>query len=358
MENTPVPHPLDEETCWQAVLQRDRRYDGQFYYGVRSTGVYCRPGCPARRPRREQVRFFASLAAAEQAGYRPCKRCQPQQASDPQIELVTRACRLIENAAQPPRLTELSAQLGVSPYHLQRLFKAITGVSPHRYAARLRLEQFKEQARRAPDVTSALYEAGYSSNSRLYENAAQQLGMTPAVYRRGGNDMQIHYTIVDCPLGRLLVAASPKGVCAVSLGDDDTALTDALHREYPAAALSGDDARLNEWARSLVAHLQGSQPRLELPLDVQASAFQLQVWEELRRIPYGETRSYTQVAEAIGRPSAVRAVARACATNPAALLTPCHRVLRSDGSLGGYRWGLQRKQALLDGEQRRTSADE
>jgi len=353
--NTQPPSPAfpDETACWQAVQARDETFDGRFFYGVRSTGVYCRPSCPSRRPGRAQTRFFPSRAAAEAEGFRPCLRCRPEQEQTPRAELVERAVRLIESAPEPLSLKALGLALHSSPFHLQRVFKAATGLSPRQYAAGLRARRFKEELRGGRDVTGALYEAGYGSSSRLYEESTGRLGMSPAAYRAltlGENQMHIQYTLVDCPLGRLLVAATQKGVCAVSLGSQDTDLLERLRAEYPAAEIQPAPSGMNREVRALLDYLAGLQPRLDLPLDVRATAFQLRVWEELRRIPYGETRTYTQVAEAIGQPKAVRAVANACANNPAALVTPCHRVIRSDGSLGGYRWGLERKQALLAAE--------
>ncbi len=342
---------LDEATCWQAVQDRDVSYSGKFVLGVRSTHIYCRPGCPARLPKRENVVFFAQCDQAEAAGFRPCKRCQPRQALEPQAQMVTEACRLLDEAGPLP-LAELGRRLGVSPWHLQRVFKAITGLSPRQYAAARREQQLKERLHQGQDVSSALYAAGYGSHSRLYENAGQRLGMTPGQVRRGGKGMHIEYTIVDCRLGRMLVAATEKGVCALSFDRPDAELEAFLRQEYPAAELvraSGE--QLAGWVNTILAYLEGQEPRLDLPLDVQATAFQRRVWDELRRIPYGQTRTYTQVAQAIGQPAAVRAVARACATNPAALVTPCHRVVRSDGSLAGYRWGVTHKQALLELEQ-------
>ena len=344
---------MDEATMWQAVLDRDTRFDGIFIYAVQSTGVYCRPGCPARRPRREQVSFFATIAEAEQAGYRACKRCRPQEALalSARVEVVERACHLIESAVDsPPSLEKLGKALAISPSHLHRLFKAVTGLTPYQYAAGHKLKKFKERVKQGDDLTTALYEAGYGSSSRLYENAASRLGMTPASYRRGGKGKEITYVIVDTLLGKLLVAATSQGICAVSFGEDDEQLKGFLRKEYPAAVLRQDDQALNGWVTALLQHLEGKQPHLALPLDLQATAFQLKVWEELRKIPYGETRTYTEVARAIGQPKAVRAVANACGANPTVLVTPCHRVVRSDGSLGGYRYGVKRKQALLERE--------
>lgn len=341
---------LDDDVRWQAVVEKDARFNGIFVYGVRSTGIYCKPSCAARLPGRKRVAFFASCTEAEAAGFRACLRCRPQSASDAnaQVEVVKAACRLIEaETERPPSLADLSRQLNVSPHHLQRLFKSITGVTPRQYAAAHRLERFKTELRAGESVTNAMYDAGFGSSSRLYENAAEQLGMTPAVYRKGGKGMSIQYTIAPSPLGRLLVAATERGICAVAFADEDQALLAELRAEFPAADIQPDKTRLSDSVQYVLDCLDGAPPHAKLPLDLQATAFQMRVWEELRRIPRGETRSYAELAAAIGRPSATRAVARACATNPVALLNPCHRVIRGDGSLGGYRWGLKRKQSLL-----------
>ncbi len=339
-----------EEKYWQAVLTRDNRSDGTFVYGVRSTGIYCNPSCSARRPRREQVVFFPQSEAAEQAGYRACRRCRPQEASvyELQAEMVQHACRYIETHLEGPlTLDALGKEVSVSPYHLQRVFKRIMGITPRQYAQAYRLGQLKQQLKEGETVTTALYNTGYSSSSRLYEQAPARLGMTPAAYRRGGKSMHIGYTIVDCPLGRLLIAATEKGICSICLGDSDADLETALFNEYPAAEIQRDGVELSQWVNMLLKHLNGQQPRLELPIDVQATAFQWRVWESLRAIPYGSTRSYGEIAQELGDPKAARAVARACATNPVAIVVPCHRVVREDGSLGGYRWGLERKRRLL-----------
>jgi len=344
---------IDEEACWTAVINRDSGYDGRVFFGVRSTGIYCRPSCPARRPRREQVVFFQLPETAERAGFRSCKRCKPRNArtADPQIEVVRRACQYIaDHSDKHSTLEDLSAHTGVSPYHLQRIFKRIVGISPRQYADAMRLEQFKTGVKSGATVTAAMYDAGYGSSSRLYESAQDKLGMTPANYRRGGKEMKITYAIVNCPFGRLLVAGTQKGVCAVRLGDTDEILKTDLLSEFPAAEVTRDDRGLGTWVAQISNHLEGKRPHLDLPLDVQATAFQWTVWEKLREIPYGSTRSYSEVARAIGRPSATRAVARACATNPVALVIPCHRVVREDKSLGGYRWGIERKKALLKQE--------
>ncbi len=343
---------MGEDALWRAVEGRDARLDGLFVYAVRSTGVYCRPSCPSRRPRRDRALFFAGPDAAEAGGFRACRRCRPRDAArDPQAELAVRACRAIEAREEgAPSLAELAAELGVSPHHLQRTFKGLTGVTPHQYAAALRARRFKSLLRAGEGVADALYEAGYGSSSRLYEASDARLGMTPATYRRGGRGMEIRYTVVACPLGLLLVAATARGVCAVELGDDDERLAAALAAEYPVARIERGGGELTGWVQAIASYLSGERPGrggLDLPLDLQATAFELRVWEALRKIPYGETRSYGEVAAALGAPKAARAVARACAANPAALITPCHRVVRADGESGGYRWGEERKRALL-----------
>ena len=359
---------FQSEDRWRAIRTRDHQYDGAFVFAVRSTGIYCRPSCPSRRPRPEQVIFFAAPDAAEREGFRPCRRCRPRAgARQPQAELVQRICRLIEArvAAHPEELltlTSLGAEVGMSPHHLERVFKRAMGITPRQYADAQRLLRLKTQLKKGDDVTTALYEAGYGSSSRLYERAPAHLGMTPATYRRGGQGMRIGYTIVPCPLGRLLVAATKKGISAVYLGDHDHPLKGALAKEYPAAQIFRDQNGLRKWVSTILRHLRGQEPHLQLPLDVQTTAFQRRVWEELKRIPYGSTCSYGEIARAIGRPKATRAVAQACATNPVSIVVPCHRVVRGDGNLAGYRWGLERKRALLEhetavGRQLRTRKD-
>jgi AraC family transcriptional regulator, regulatory protein of adaptative response / methylated-DNA-[protein]-cysteine methyltransferase len=352
---------LNDAARWNAVAAHDKNADGLFVYGVKSTGVYCRPSCPSRRPRRDRVTFYETTEAARRAGFRACLRCRPDQtamAADPWVDKIRRACVYLSNVDGHPSLANLAARLGGSPYHLQRNFKRLVGVSPREFAEACRLGKVKRGLRQSGDVTGAMIDAGYGSSSRFYERAAPKLGMAPSVYKRGGVGMQINYTIVDSPndaLGRLLVAATPRGVCAVAMGSDDGELTRSLAREYPAAAISADAGTLGASTRAIVAHLAGREPRLDLPLDVQATAFQWQVWQALAAIPYGETRTYGEVAAAIGRPGAVRAVARACATNPVAVAIPCHRVLPAAGGTGGYRWGAERKKALLAREERRRT---
>ena len=351
--------PTDEPAHrWRIVLARDRRYDGAFVYAVRSTGIYCRPSCPSRRPRREQVAFFPWPAAAEQAGFRPCRRCRPQDVngSDPQVELVRRVCQYLDaHPEQPTTLAALSARVGTNPHRLLRTFQRVLGITPRQYRDARRLDRFKTDLKARKRVSPAIYEAGYGSSSRVYERAHAQFGMTPATYGRGGRGVRISYAIVPCPvlLGRLLVAATERGICRISLGGTTPELEAGLRSEFPAADIHRDDEGLGRWAAAILRHLDGREPHLDLPLDVRATAFQRRVWEALRKIPYGSTRSYAEVARAIGNPRATRAVARACAANPAALVIPCHRVIRGDGNLGGYRWGENRKERLWESERQR-----
>lgn len=337
---------LDAEACWRAVQDRDPAADGSFVYGVGSTKIYCRPTCPARRPARGQVRFFPDTAAASRAGFRPCLRCRPAEVAADAAR-AQQVCRYIEaHLEESLDLETLGGLVGLSGAHLQRLFRRAAGVSPRQYADACRLARFKTRLREGEGVTGALYDAGYGSSSRLYERAPAQLGMTPGVYRKGGDGARIRYALADTHLGRLLVAATERGICVVSLGED-AALEEALRQEYPRAALERDDAALAEWVAALVRHLNGELPHVELPLDVRATAFQWRVWSALQAIPYGSTRTYGELALACGLPGGARAVGRACATNPVSLIVPCHRAVRSDGGLGGYRWGIDRKRELL-----------
>ncbi len=340
---------------WQQVMARDARQDGRFVFAVRTTGVYCRPSCPSRRPRRESVEFFSNPNEAERAGYRACLRCKPTEISS-QAQYVTRARRLLDNAEGVVTLSELSKRVGLSPFHLQRLFKRATGLSPREYQAARRMQHVKAGLRNGDDVTTALYDAGYGSPSRLYERAPQQLGMTPGEYRRGGAGTSITFTIAPTPLGRLLVAATERGLCAVRFGESATDLERDLRTEFHAADLRRDDTATRRYVEPLLAAIRGENTTIDLPLDVRATAFQMKVWEKLRQIPRGETRSYGDIARAIGEPGAVRAVARACATNPVALAVPCHRVIRSDGDTSGYRWGVDRKRKLLEQEHKSHSS--
>lgn len=351
---------MDEMIYREAIKARDASFDGAFYYGVRSTKIYCRPSCPSRQPNFANVLFFALPEAAKQSGFRSCLRCRPDavEPRDPQAELVQRICRLLsEDVESKISLSVLSARVGLSQFHLQRVFRRVLGITPQQYSEALRAEKFKQHIKGGRGVTDAMYEAGYSSSSRLYEKASARLGMTPATYARGGMGMSIYFTIAACPLGRLLVAATTRGICAVTLGAADEELEAQLRAEYPRGAIVRDDAQLRAWVDAILAHLSGRQTHLDLPLDLQATAFQIRVWQELRRIPYGQTASYSEVARRIGQPSATRAVARACAMNPVALVTPCHRVVRENGDLGGYRWGVERKQALLVQEQQQSGRE-
>lgn len=341
---------MRSEQRWASVLARDPAADGRFVYGVVSTRVYCRPTCPSRRPLRRNVRFFERPVDAEQAGFRPCRRCQA--GSEPDwTAVVSRACELL---GRDERLTlaEVARRLRVGPFQLQRRFKAALGITPRDFAAARRAGRLKALLSGRAPVASALYEAGYGSSSRLYEKADAELGMTPATYRRGGAEMQIHYTIVASPLGRLLVAATERGVCSIKLGDNGAALAEDLRREYPRASIEDDLGKLSPAVVALREFLAGERPRVDLPLDVQGTAFQRRVWNYLRRIPFGQTKSYGEIAVAIGQPRAARAVARACASNHAALVIPCHRVVQGSGAPGGYHWGEERKRRLLELERR------
>ena len=342
----------DPETAWAAVLRRDARFDGSFVYAVASTGVYCRPTCPSRRPRRDRVAFLPGPAAAEAAGYRECKRCRPRRSGPGDAALsVKRAVAYIDaHLDEAVTLETLGEAVGLSPAHLQRVFKRATGMSPKAYLRARRVERFKDRLRKGDDVTTATYEAGYGSGSRVYEQSDAVLGMTPATYGKGGLGMNIGYTIVGSPLGRLLVAATERGVCAVALGDDDEVLEAELHREYPRAQVQRMAGWLRAWVESVLAIVKGAPASSSIPLDLQATSFQWTVWRALQAIPAGRTLSYGEIAAGLGRPSAARAVARACASNRLAVLVPCHRAVRGDGDPGGYRWGAARKRRLLDRE--------
>ena len=352
---------LSETQCRDAMMARDRRFDGRFFFGVVTTGVYCRPSCPSRRPLRRNVRFFQIPSEAEQAGLRPCLRCRPL--SDPALSdpraAIEDLCRYIEqHCDQRLDLAILAARAGLSRFHLQRTFKAAVGLTPKQYLEVHRMSKLKKELRQAKDVTEAVYEAGFGSSSRVYERADTRLGMTPKQYRRGGDGVTLRYASMASPVGLAMMGATARGICFVQFGNSQEALLDALRREYPGAALepAGDPAppAFQQWMDALAAHLAGASPALDLaldlPLDVQATVFQMRVWDYLRTIPSGQVRSYAEVAAGIGRPSAVRAVARACATNRVAVAIPCHRVIRGTGELGGYRWGVERKQKLLDSE--------
>lgn len=344
---------LNDETRWQAVVGRDASVDGTFVFGVSSTGVFCRPSCPSRRPRRENVRFFDDPVDAERAGYRACLRCRPKAADgNPQSALVHAICRYIEQHIEDRiTLSDLGKAFRLSPFHLQRTFKAVLGVSPKAYIDACRLRQVKQNLQAGHNVTTSLYAAGYGSSSRLYERTATQLGMTPEKYRRGALAAVVRYTTTASPLGRMLIAATEKGICAIQFADSDEELLQGLMREFPFAVRKRDDQAMAEWKANLARLIDGKETSASLPLDIRATAFQRRVWEFLQRIPRGETRSYSDVARKIGMPRATRAVARACATNPVAVAIPCHRVVREDGEMGGYRWGIERKEKLLEMEQ-------
>jgi AraC family transcriptional regulator of adaptative response/methylated-DNA-[protein]-cysteine methyltransferase len=337
------------DSRWQAVIDRDSSRDGNFVFAVSSTGIFCRPSCAAKRPRRENVTFFDHPQQAEQAGYRACLRCRPKAVDgNPQSALVRAMCRYIEQHIED-RLTLalLAKEFRLSSFHLQRTFKGVLGVSPKAYIDAVRLRQVKQNLQAGNSVTDALYAAGYGSSSRLYERTATQLGMTPEKYRRGAVAAVVRYTIAASPLGRMLIAATERGICAIQFADNDEQLQQGLMREFPFAARRRDDAAMTEWRDSLTRLICGRETNPSLPLDIRATAFQRRVWEALQRIPRGETRSYSAVAKKIGMPTATRAVARACATNPVAIAIPCHRVVREDGDPGGYRWGIERKEQLL-----------
>ena len=342
----------DETSRWQAVLDRDSSQDGKFVFAVSSTGVFCRPSCPAKRPNRKNVAFFRDPADAEKAGYRACLRCLPKAAAgNPRNRVAKAVCRYIEqHLDEPLTLAALGQAFGQSPFHLQRTFKAALGVTPRAYADACRVERFKRNLRAGHFVTRALYDAGYSSSSRLYEKAASQLGMNPDQYRRGAIATLIRYGFVPSPIGLIMIAATDKGICAIQLGNSEEELAHGLKREFPFAVRRRDDSGLHSWTQAILRLVRGQKLSTSLPLDIQATAFQRRVWNYLQTIPLSSTRSYGQVAKAIGQPTAARAVARACAANPVALAIPCHRVIREDGDMGGYRWGASRKKLLLQME--------
>ncbi len=341
-----------DDIRWQQFHSRDAAARDSFVMAVRTTGIYCRPGCPARMPLRRNVLFFDAPAAAEQAGFRPCRRCRPDEAAAPGASAaVARACRAIEaDADEPVRLERLAREVGVAPARLRREFRRATGLTPRQYAEGVRLGRFKQQVRERGNVAAALYEAGYGSTSRLYEGGRGRLGMTPATYGKGGRGASIGYVVEDSPMGRVLVAATEHGVCGVSLGRSDAALRKFVREEYPEAEVREGGPGLRRWVQEILRRLDGRAPRTQLPLDIRATAFQWRVWRELMAIPRGATRSYSEVARRIGQPKAARAVARACATNPVAIAIPCHRVVRGDGESGGYRWGAGVKEQVLQRE--------
>ncbi len=350
---------VESDPRWQAVVDRDPSWEGIFVLGVGSTGIYCRPGCPARRPRAEVVTFFDEPDVAEEAGFRACKRCKPKQPPErlSEVERVRRVCRFVQTqpdaglSGKGRSTAQLARLAGLHPRTLQRVFQRHVGLSPSEFADACRVSRFKGLVRDGASVTDAVYEAGYGSSSRLYESAGRSLGMTPGAYAKGGAGQRIRYASVESELGRVLVGATDLGVCAVYIGDDEPTLVGELEREFSGAALSPEPKALQPWLQLLVRHLEGEAPAIELPLDLRATAFQRRVWQALQSIPRGETRTYSAIAAELGQPKAARAVGNACARNPVSIVVPCHRAVREDGGLGGYRWGLDRKRALLKGEQ-------
>jgi AraC family transcriptional regulator, regulatory protein of adaptative response / methylated-DNA-[protein]-cysteine methyltransferase len=350
----PALPPLARKKYLAAVTSHNAQMDGAFVYAVRSTGIYCRPSCPSRRPRESQILFFNQPDDAEQAGFRACRRCRPREIGNSRkAQMVRTVCKEIENHPDDSlSLKNLAELTGLSPAHMQRTFRETMGITPRQYADALRVARLKSELKKGSDVTTALHEVSYSSASRLYEKSDAQLGMTPATYRKGGRGMNISYTTAKCSMGRVLVAGTERGISAVYLGDKDSDLAAALREEYPQAEIQTISEEKSKWVRAIVAHLDKSNSSLDLPTDVAGTAFQRRVWQALREIPLGATRTYSEVARAIGQPTAIRAVGHACATNPASIVVPCHRVIRTDGTLGGYRWGLHRKQSLLEKERR------
>ncbi|MGC1179047.1 MAG: bifunctional DNA-binding transcriptional regulator/O6-methylguanine-DNA methyltransferase Ada [Methyloceanibacter sp.] len=346
-----------DDARWEAVVARDAAFDGRFYYSVATTEVYCRPSCAARLAKRSNVRFHDTPADAERAGFRPCKRCKPDQPSldERHAEKVAKACRLIEAAEEAAKLDDLAEAVGLSSYHFHRIFKAAIGVTPKAYATAQRNKRVRAQLGRSETVIEAIYDAGFNSNGWFYATSSELLGMTPSDFRAGGANQTLRFAIGECSLGAILVAASEKGVCAVLLGDDPDALAQDLQNQFPRAELIGGDAAFERLAAKVIGFVEAPGIGLDLPLDVRGTAFQHRVWDALRRIPAGATASYAEIAQSIGSPKSVRAVARACAANRLAVAIPCHRVVRTDGSLSGYRWGVARKRTLLGKEARSRS---
>lgn len=343
------PRLANDEARWDAVVRRDPAADGKFFYSVRTTGVYCRPSCAARQARRENVRFHENCAEAEQAGFRACKRCRPNEParSERQAAVVAEACRMIEAADEMPSLDALAEAAGMSRFHFHRVFKTVTGVTPKAYADAHRAKRMRSELKRSATVTEAIYGAGFNSSGRFYATSAERLGMTPTAFRAGGKGASIVFAVGECWLGSILVASTDKGVCAILLGDDADALVRELQDRFPQARLVGGDADYEKLIAKVVGYIEGTAASFDLPLDIRGTAFQQTVWQALRGIPPGTTVTYTELAERIGQPKAVRAVAAACAANPVAVAIPCHRVVRIGGALAGYYWGVERKRALL-----------
>ncbi|WP_413081173.1 bifunctional DNA-binding transcriptional regulator/O6-methylguanine-DNA methyltransferase Ada [Yersinia rochesterensis] len=340
---------------WAAIVNRDKTADGQFVYAVKTTGVYCRPSCSSRQAKAENIEFFADNDAAELAGFRPCKRCRPTQLSQAQLhaEKISQACRLIEQAEIPLKLSELAAELNLSTFYFHRLFKSMTGLTPKAYATATRSARVRSQLAGEGSVTDAIFDAGYNSNGRFYEQSNQLLGMTPTRYRQGGRDVTLHFAVGESSLGAILMAKSELGICAILLGDSPALLVQQLQDKFPQAELIGGDAEFEQWFARVVGLVEAPKLGLDLPLDIRGTAFQQRVWQALREIPVGETASYADIAAKIGSPKAVRAVAGACAANMLAVAIPCHRVIRQDGALSGYRWGIERKKYLLEKERQK-----
>ena len=350
----PTNHDLEPDARWAAVLARDAAADGSFFYSVRTTGVYCRPSCGARPPRRANVEFHATAADAEKAGFRPCKRCKPDQPplAERHAALVTELCRIIDTSDDAPTLEDLARHASMSAFHVHRIFKAATGLTPKAYATARRATRVRAELGKTATVTEAIYEAGYNSNARFYEKSREMLGMTPTRYRAGGQHMQIRFAIGQCSLGSILVAATSRGVCAILFGDDPQELAHDLERRFPRAELIGADAEFEQLVANVVGLIERPASAVDLPLDIRGTAFQQRVWKALRSIPAGSTATYAEIAGSIGAPTAARAVAQACAANTIAVAIPCHRVVRTDGALSGYRWGVERKRELLERETR------
>lgn len=342
----------ENDARWALIVARDPKADGKFYYSVKTTGVYCRPSCAARLARPENVLFHATREEADQAGFRPCKRCKPDQASlvEQHAAKIAEACRFIMESEEAPSLEQLANHAGLSPYYFHRVFKAITGLTPKEYAAANRAKRMRSTLDGSSTVTEAIYDAGYNSSGRFYETSNQVLGMTPSNYRAGGASTEIRFAVGECSLGSILVARSERGVCAILLGDDPDKLTRDLQNVFPRASLIGGDAKFEQLVSKVVGFVEAPALGLDLPLDVRGTAFQQRVWQALRKIPAGSTASYSDIAKRIGSPKAVRAVAQACGANALAVAIPCHRVVRTDGALSGYRWGVERKRALLERE--------
>ncbi len=342
---------MNEALFWKAVRENDKRFDGLFITGVMTTGIFCRPSCPARLPKRENVVFFDDWKSAEKEGLRACLRCRPKDSGtvDPKVEAAVKACGIIDKN-ETADLKMLGGELNRSPAYVQKVFKEVIGVSPKKYADFRRLGEFKNGVRAGKDIVEAMYDAGFESSSRLYQDSNKKIGMTPGIYKKGGTGVTINYSVSNCGLGKLLVAATGRGICAVKIGDKSEKLVDELFEEFPNASLGEDPAILKHFVDAIVEALEGKRKILDLPVDIKATSFQMQVWEELRKIPFGETITYAELARRIGNEKSVRAVAGACAKNRVAIVIPCHRVIGSNGKLTGYRWGIELKRKILEAE--------